>query len=199
MSLQDQTLSSTMNKDRSFANRPKAVTQKSEKDCKVFKTISKYFSDKEWAKLGYSEKTTYVYMKRNYDTMTGLGLKTTLPAFMCRKKWATKSSGHNSDEGQDFKNKDESLQKDSVVQERKRLKVMHKKPKEKNDLDPVPVALGSEQAQKQQSPPGEDSISDKQIKKIPESKKAMNSRAYILRERKNLVAYEEISDPEEED
>lgn len=39
----------------------------------AFNDISKYFSKEEWAKLGYSEKITYVYMKRNYDTMTGLG------------------------------------------------------------------------------------------------------------------------------
>jgi hypothetical protein len=28
---------------------------------------------KEGARLGYSEKTTYVNMKRNYETMTRLG------------------------------------------------------------------------------------------------------------------------------
>uniref|UniRef100_A0A673VMF4 KRAB-related domain-containing protein n=1 Tax=Suricata suricatta TaxID=37032 RepID=A0A673VMF4_SURSU len=194
-----------MNKDRSFANRPKAVTQKSEKDCKVFKTISKYFSDKEWAKLGYSEKTTYVYMKRNYDTMTGLGnrkfwvqtsLRThhyPLSPFIChgfflgcnKCPMPALCAGRNPRATPFFSFLFLFLIK----------KVMHKKPKEKNDLDPVPVALGSEQAQKQQSPPGEDSISDKQIKKIP----GKRYRAYILRERKNLVAYEEISDPEEED
>lgn len=39
----------------------------------AFKDISKYFSKEEWAKLSHSEKITYVYMKRNYTTMTNLG------------------------------------------------------------------------------------------------------------------------------
>lgn len=38
-----------------------------------FKNISKYFSKEEWARLEYSEKISYVYMKRNYETMTRLG------------------------------------------------------------------------------------------------------------------------------
>uniref|UniRef100_G1SU88 KRAB-related domain-containing protein n=1 Tax=Oryctolagus cuniculus TaxID=9986 RepID=G1SU88_RABIT len=56
-----------------------ADSQKSEKTCKAFKDISQYFSKKEWEKLEYSEKITYVYMKRNYTTMTKLGI---------RKGWA---------------------------------------------------------------------------------------------------------------
>ncbi|XP_039074229.1 protein SSX1-like [Hyaena hyaena] len=198
MSLQDQTIPSAMNKGSSFAKRPEAVTQKSE-NCKSFKAISKYFSEEEWAKLGYSDKVTYVYMKRNYDTMSGLGLKTALPAFMCPKKRATKSTGHDSAEGQHPENENKPLQEDSDVQKRKLLKVMNKKPKEENDLDPAPVALGSEQAQKQQSRPEGASTSGKQLEKRPGSKKGKNSCAYRLRERKNLIVYEEISDPEEDD
>ncbi|XP_059994275.1 protein SSX1-like [Lagenorhynchus albirostris] len=85
-----------MNRGRSFEKSPREDSQKSEKNSKAFKDISKYFSKKEWADLGYSEKITYVYMKRNYDIMTDLGLKTTLPTFMCPKKRATKSNGHDS-------------------------------------------------------------------------------------------------------
>ncbi|XP_025790136.1 putative protein SSX6 [Puma concolor] len=199
MSLQDQTISSAMNKGNSFAKRPKEVTQKSEKKHKEFEAISKFFSKEEWEKLGYSDKITYVYMKRNYDIMTGLGLKTTLPAFMCPKKCATKSSGHDSDEDQDSGNENEPLQEDSDVQQRKRLKVMHKKPKEKDDSDPVPVALGSKQVQEQQRCPGKASAPGKKSKKKPGSKKGKNIWANRLRQRKTLKAREEISDPEEDD
>ncbi|XP_026947111.1 protein SSX4-like [Sagmatias obliquidens] len=61
-----------MNRGRSFEKSPREDSQKSEKNSKAFKDISKYFSKKEWADLGYSEKITYVYMKRNYDIMTDL-------------------------------------------------------------------------------------------------------------------------------
>ncbi|XP_047620152.1 protein SSX1-like [Phacochoerus africanus] len=62
-----------MNRGSYFAQRTREDAQKSEKKSKAFNDISKYFSKEEWAKLGYSEKITYVCMKRNYDTMTGLG------------------------------------------------------------------------------------------------------------------------------
>ncbi|KAF3812791.1 hypothetical protein GH733_019154 [Mirounga leonina] len=168
-----------MNKDKSFSKNSKEDTQKSEKKCKAFKDISKYFSKEEWAKLGYSDKITYVYMKRNYDTMTGLGLRATLPAFMCPKKGAMKSSGHDSDEGQDPKNQGEPRHGPSDVQEQ--MKVMLKKAiKEESDSEPIPITSGPEQAQKEL--------------------RGMNSVwAYRLRERKNLIVYEEISDPEEDD
>ncbi|XP_059241242.1 protein SSX4 [Mustela nigripes] len=126
-----------MNKGSSFAKNSKEDTQKSEKKCKAFKDISKYFSKEEWAKLGYSDKITYVYMKRNYDTMTSLGLRATLPAFMCPKKRAMQSNGRDSDDDQN----------------------------------------------ENQGP-----------------RKLMSSVwAYRLRERKTLIVYEEISDPEEDD
>uniref|UniRef100_A0A8C5KL34 Protein SSX1 n=1 Tax=Jaculus jaculus TaxID=51337 RepID=A0A8C5KL34_JACJA len=71
--------------------------QKSKKTCKAFQDISQYFSKREWAKLSYSEKTTYVYMKRNYTTMTKLGLKANLPVFMQSKKQAVESKDNDSD------------------------------------------------------------------------------------------------------
>lgn len=46
-------------------------------------------------------------------------------------------------------------------------KVMHKKPKEKDDSDPVPVALGSKQVQEQQRCPGKASAPGKKSKKKP--------------------------------
>nr|XP_035948688.1 protein SSX2-like [Halichoerus grypus] len=189
--------------------------------------ISKYFSKEEWAKLGYSDKITYVYMKRNYDTMTGLGLRATLPAFMCPKKRAMKSSGHDADEDQDPKNQGEwkegpgesllkpncfgvqVLGKDSreemplilFICDLHIKKVTLKKPiKEESDSEPIPVTRGPERAQKELCPPGKASASGQQNENIPGPRRGMNSIwAYRLRERKNLVVYEEISDPEEDD
>ncbi|XP_032746062.1 uncharacterized protein LOC116888929 [Rattus rattus] len=71
---------------------------KPEEACKAFEDISKYFSKEEWAKLSHSEKITYVYMKRNYTTMTNLGLRAHLPDFMESNEQATKSVLSDSDE-----------------------------------------------------------------------------------------------------
>ncbi|XP_025838289.1 putative protein SSX6 [Vulpes vulpes] len=189
-----------MNKGSSFAKSSREDTQKSEKKCKAFKDISKYFSKQEWAKLGYSDKITYVYMKRNYDTMTGLGLRATLPAFMCPKKRAIKSKRHDSDENENHRNQNEPLQEVSNVKKRKHQKVMLKTVKEEEDSDPIPITPGFEQAQKVLCLPGKACTSDQQSEIIPGPKRGKNSIwAYRLRERKNLVVYEEISDPEEED
>ncbi|XP_058391199.1 putative protein SSX8 [Diceros bicornis minor] len=174
-----------MNGDSFLAKILRKDTHKSEKKCKAFKDIAKYISKEEWAKLGYSEKITYVYMKRNYDTMTRLGLRAKLPAFMCPKKRTTKSRGHNSDEGRNPRNQDEPPQKASNVQQRKHRKVMRKKPaKENNDSKPVPVTPGSEQAHEQLCPLGQGSTSGQQSEKTPGPRKGKtNVWAHRLRER----------------
>uniref|UniRef100_I3MPM5 Protein SSX1-like n=1 Tax=Ictidomys tridecemlineatus TaxID=43179 RepID=I3MPM5_ICTTR len=87
-----------MNKDSSFSKSLREDTQKSEKKYKAFRDISKYFSKKEWAKLSHSEKITYVYLKRNYTTMTSLGLRATLPAFMSSNRQIIESQSDDSDE-----------------------------------------------------------------------------------------------------
>uniref|UniRef100_A0A8C6ETQ1 Protein SSX1-like n=1 Tax=Marmota marmota marmota TaxID=9994 RepID=A0A8C6ETQ1_MARMA len=87
-----------MNKDSSFSKNLREDTQKSEKKYKAFRDISKYFSKKEWAKLSHSEKITYVYLKRNYTTMTSLGLRATLPAFMSSNGQIIESQSDDSDE-----------------------------------------------------------------------------------------------------
>ncbi|XP_007450998.1 PREDICTED: protein SSX1 [Lipotes vexillifer] len=265
---------------RSFEKSPRKDSQKSEKNSKAFKDISKYFSKKEWADLGYSEKTTYVYVKRNYDIMTDLGLKATLPTFMCPKKRATKSNEHDSKD-QNPRNQYVPAQEASNMRERKHLKmpslttgstssrllsrrapftllgnrldcwplpsvssfgalsapeaslkpqsqprgtlrgfldkffhncrlnsnlegkgiwrVMPKKSKKKkNPSKLVPVTSGSEQAQKQLCPPGKANTSGQQKTSGPR-KREINVWTHRLRERKKLVVYEEISDPEEDD
>ncbi|XP_039729042.1 protein SSX1-like [Pteropus medius] len=87
-----QTNPTAMNRGSSFVKSSRKDSQKSEEKCKAFKDICKYFSKEEWAKLGNSQKCTYVYMKRNYDTMTGLGnrktqtLKTNVWAYRLRER-----------------------------------------------------------------------------------------------------------------
>ncbi|XP_027464806.1 protein SSXA1-like isoform X1 [Zalophus californianus] len=190
-----------MNKGGSFSKNSKEDTEKSENKCKTFKDISKYFSKEEWANLEYSDKITYVYMKRNYDTMTSLGLKATLPDFMCPKKRAKQFSGCDSDEDQNPKNQGEPRQGPSDVQDQKQMKVMlEKQIKEESDSEPIPITPGSEQPQKELCPLGKASTSGQESENIPGPRKRMSSIwAFRLRERKNLIVYEEISDPEEDD
>ncbi|ERE65186.1 protein SSX3-like protein, partial [Cricetulus griseus] len=69
--LQDR-IPSAMNRRRSCSVNVKKTEHNPEKTCKAFEDISKYFSKEEWAKMSYSEKSTHVYMERNYTTMTRL-------------------------------------------------------------------------------------------------------------------------------
>ncbi|XP_057573636.1 putative protein SSX6 [Hippopotamus amphibius kiboko] len=215
-----------MNRGSSFAKSPREDSRKSE-NSKAFKDISKYFSKEEWANMGYSEKLTCVYMKRNCDTITHLGLKATLPTFMCPKKRATKSNRRDSKDwsprdqkfpdtaggslqfGNIYQQRkilichlllDEPTQGASNVQEKKHLKVMPKKSEKKKDHSKlVPATSGSEQAQKQLCTLGKASASAPKSKETSGPKeREINIWDCRLRERKNLVAYEEISDPEEE-
>ncbi|OBS82046.1 hypothetical protein A6R68_23964, partial [Neotoma lepida] len=67
---------------------------------KSFMDISKYFSEEEWAKLTKWQKSAYVFMKRNYIRMTGLGVRVNQPVFMRGKEFLMKESeedhGHES-------------------------------------------------------------------------------------------------------
>ncbi|KAL6084520.1 hypothetical protein STEG23_004211 [Scotinomys teguina] len=53
--------------------------------------IATYFSEEEWAKLTKWQKSAYVYMKRNYLRMTGLGVTVNQPVFMRPKQQAKDS------------------------------------------------------------------------------------------------------------
>ncbi|XP_037680613.1 putative protein SSX6 [Choloepus didactylus] len=145
-----------MNRDNSFAKRPKEKS-------KAFKDVSKYFSEEEWEELGYSEKISYVYMKRNYDTMTKLGN---------RKFWMMSQKSSKEE------NRSEGAPE----------AVLLKKP---TDAGPRQAQLCS---------PGKASTSGQQRKQAKGPRKeAIEVWTHRLRERKNLVVYEEISDPEEDD
>ncbi|MBZ3886525.1 Protein SSX1 [Sciurus carolinensis] len=68
--------------------------------------------------------------------------------------------------------------------------------REENDLKGVPGAVCLEQAQGQLYPLGKVNISGKQSKKVLGPRKRVCIWSHTLPERKYLVTYEEISDPE---
>uniref|UniRef100_A0A8C9D7N9 KRAB-related domain-containing protein n=1 Tax=Panthera leo TaxID=9689 RepID=A0A8C9D7N9_PANLE len=202
-----------MNKGNSFAKKPKEVTQKSEKKCKEFEAISKFFSKEEWAKLGYSDKITYVYMKRNYDIMTGLGN---------RKFWVQTSLGTHHYPLSPFtcygfflgcKCPTPALcagrnPRATSEPEAKTVGIWCPEDVE-NRLCRMPVGTweggGISLSEKNKTKQNRDLYSPTQPTLIYQlfstigSKKGKNIWANRLRQRKNLIAYEEISDPEEDD
>ncbi|EAW55864.1 SSX family member 7 [Homo sapiens] len=187
-----------MNGDDAFARRPRAGAQIPEKIQKSFDDIAKYFSKKEWEKMKSLEKISYVYMKRKYEAMTKLGFKATLPPFM-HNTGATDLQGNDFDNDRNQGNQVERPQMTFCRLQRIFPKIMPKKPAEEgNDSKGVPEASGSQNDGKHLCPPGKPSTSEK-INKTSGPKRGKHAWTHRLRERKQLVIYEEISDPEEDD
>nr|XP_045239168.1 protein SSX4-like isoform X1 [Macaca fascicularis] len=213
-----------MNGDNTFARRPRDDAQISEKIQKAFDDIAQYFSKKEWEKMKASEKIIYVYMKINYEVMTKLGFKVTLPPFMCSKR-ATDFHRNDFDNDRNRGNQVEHPQMTSGRLQGIFPKIMPKKPAEKeNDSKQVAEASGPRNGGKQLCPPRKPSTSEKINKRSgnreAQEKEERQGRAHPwssqtthnigpkrgkhawthrLRERKQPVIYEEISDPEEDD
>ncbi|XP_055463909.1 protein SSX1-like [Psammomys obesus] len=174
MSFQNHTHTQTKKTDSSCAKTPVEVTHKSKKICKAFRDISTYFSEEEWANLTKWQKSAYVYMKRNYVRMTGLGITVNQPVFMRHKKQANNSlveciEVHDSE--------DEYSEGTFGMTHRKSGKIIN--------LRKVNGGLVSRDA----------SVSF--ASKLPGNQ--VNAWSNRLRERKTRVIYEEISDPEEDD
>uniref|UniRef100_A0A2K5E872 KRAB-related domain-containing protein n=1 Tax=Aotus nancymaae TaxID=37293 RepID=A0A2K5E872_AOTNA len=72
--------------DNSSAKKPGDDEQILEDKCEDFDDIAQYFSKNEWEKLKYSEKSTYAYIKENYESLRRLGFHIPLPLFM-HSKW----------------------------------------------------------------------------------------------------------------
>ncbi|XP_030861845.2 protein SSX2 isoform X2 [Gorilla gorilla gorilla] len=213
-----------MNGDDAFARRPAAGAQIPEKIQKAFDDIAKYFSKEEWEKMKASEKIFYVYMKRKYEAMTKLGFKATLPPFMCNKR-AEDFQGNDFDNDPNRGNQVERPQMTFGRLQGISPKIMPKKPAEEgNDSEEVPEASGPQNDGKQLCPPGKPTTSEKihersgnreaQEKEERRGtahrwssqnthnigpKRGEHAWTHRLRERKQLVIYEEISDPEEDD
>ncbi|XP_007989764.1 protein SSX3 isoform X3 [Chlorocebus sabaeus] len=187
-----------MNGDDAFARRPRVGAQIPEKIQKAFDDIAKYFSKKEWERMKVSEKIVYVYKKRKYEAMSKLGFKVTLPPFM-RNKRATDFQGNDSDNDPNHGNQVERPQMTSGRLKGVFPKIMPEKPAEEgNDSKGVPEASGPQNDEKQLCPPGIPSTSEK-INKRSGPKRGKHAWTHRLRERKQPVIYEEISDPEEDD
>ncbi|XP_054400199.1 protein SSX3 [Pongo abelii] len=187
-----------MNGDDAFARRPTVGAQIPEKMQKAFDDIAKYFSKEEWEKMKASEKIIYVYMKRNYEAMTKLGFKATLPPFM-RNKRAEDFQGNDSDNDPNRGNQVERPQMTFGRLQRIFPKIMPKKPAEEGNVSKeVPEASGPQNDGKQLCSPGNPTTSGK-INTISGPKRGKHAWTHRLRERKQLVIYEEISDPEEDD
>ncbi|XP_054400182.1 protein SSX7-like isoform X1 [Pongo abelii] len=166
--------------------------------CSAFNDADKYFSKEEWEKMKSSEKIIYVYMKRNYEAMTKLGFKATLSPFM-RNKRATDFQGSDFDNDCNCGNQVERPQMTFGRLQRILPKIMPKKSAEEgNDSKGVPEASGPQNDGKQLCPPGNPSTSEK-INKTSGPKRGKHAWTHRLRERKQLVIYEEISDSEEDD
>ncbi|KAK2491215.1 hypothetical protein MC885_010992 [Smutsia gigantea] len=133
--------------------------------------------------------------------MIGLGLRVPIPPFMCPKDETTEPCGYDSDKDQDSQNEDGPPEGASNVQEIQNLKVMPKELVEENyDWNPLPATSGSEQQEKQPCLLEAASNSGQQSMNTSRSKnRKANIWAHRLQERKTLVVYEEISDPEEDD
>uniref|UniRef100_G3RRN4 KRAB-related domain-containing protein n=1 Tax=Gorilla gorilla gorilla TaxID=9595 RepID=G3RRN4_GORGO len=187
-----------MNGDDTFARRPMVGAQIPEKIQKAFDDIAKYFSKEEWEKMKVSEKIVYVYMKRKYEAMTKLGFKAILPPFM-RNKRVADFQGNDFDNDPNRGNQVERPQMTFGRLQGIFPKIMPKKPAEEgNDSKGVSEASGPQNHGKQLRPPGKANTSEK-INKRSRPKRGEHAWTHRLRERKQLVIYEEISDPEEDD
>uniref|UniRef100_A0A2K5ZA93 KRAB-related domain-containing protein n=1 Tax=Mandrillus leucophaeus TaxID=9568 RepID=A0A2K5ZA93_MANLE len=150
-----------MNRDEDCAKRARDDAQTPEKIQKPFDDIAKYFSEKEWEKMKYSEKIIYVYMKRKYEAMTKLGFKVTHPPFM-RNKRATDFQGNDSDNDCNRGNQVERPQMTFGRLQGIFLKIMPKMPAgEGNDSKGMSEASGSQNDGKQLCPSGKPSTSEK--------------------------------------
>ncbi|XP_065394781.1 protein SSX5-like isoform X4 [Macaca fascicularis] len=188
-----------MNSDDAFERRPNVGAQIPEKIQKAFDDIAKCFSKKEWEKMKYSQKIIYVYMKRKYEAMTKLGFRVTLPPFMHNKR-ATDFQRNDSDNDCNRGNQVErpQLSTFSMLQGIFPKVTPPAQAEEGNDLKGVSETSGPKNDGKQLCPPGKANTSEKTNKRSG-PKRGKHAWIHRLCERKQLVIYEEISDPEEDD
>uniref|UniRef100_A0A2K6UGE7 KRAB-related domain-containing protein n=1 Tax=Saimiri boliviensis boliviensis TaxID=39432 RepID=A0A2K6UGE7_SAIBB len=188
-----------MNGDDSSAKKPGDEEQISESKRKAFDDIAQYFSKNEWEKLQYSQKITYVYMKRNYEAMSRLGFQVTVPLFM-RNKQAKDIQEDDSDRDSNPGNLVKRHTLTLSMFQGLFSQIMPRDPpkEEENHSEAVPATSGAQNDVKLLCYPAKPSTPEK-INKITAPKRAKHAWSHRLRERKNLVTYEEISDPEEDD
>ncbi|KAK2082833.1 hypothetical protein P7K49_038069 [Saguinus oedipus] len=145
VSLAGQTAPRAMNGDDSSAKNPSDDEQISENKLKALDDIAQYFSEKDWEKLKYSEKITYMYMKRNYEAMCRLGFQVTIPLFM-RDKAAGDSQEDDSDRDSNSRNLVECRTMTFGMFQGLLPQIMPRKPpeEEENDSEAVPETSGTQ-------------------------------------------------------
>ncbi|XP_028626672.1 protein SSX5-like isoform X1 [Grammomys surdaster] len=177
MSFQNHNDPADMKTVSSCAKIPVDVFYEPKNICKAFQDISAYFSDEEWGKLTKWQKSAYVYMKRNYVRMTGLGVTVNQPVFMRCKELAKRSlveciEIHDSE--------DECSGRACGVTQRKRMK-----------LASVTISIHNIKGRLASGENGSNVAGSGTIHVSPW--------LHRLRERKTRVIYEEISDSETDD
>ncbi|XP_015989124.1 protein SSX1-like isoform X1 [Rousettus aegyptiacus] len=174
-----------MNRDNSFAKNPRKDSQKLEGTCEDFKDIRKDLSKEEWEKLGNSQESTCAYLKRNYDTMTG-------PDECPREASNVQQRTHP-------KVSISQIWRTTELSADGNMEMPMKPAGEENDLKPLLVTPGSEPAQNQLCPLGEESASVPQNEKMSESSTGETKVwDHGLQEKGCLLVYEDISDTEED-
>uniref|UniRef100_A0A2K5E818 KRAB-related domain-containing protein n=1 Tax=Aotus nancymaae TaxID=37293 RepID=A0A2K5E818_AOTNA len=185
--------------DNSSAKKPGDDEQILEDKCEDFDDIAQYFSKNEWEKLKYSEKSTYAYIKENYESLRRLGFHIPLPLFM-HSKWTENFWEDDSHRDSNPGHLVESHTMTFGLFQGLFPQIMPGEPPEEkeNDSEAVPETSGTQNDVKPPCSSEKPSTSEK-MDKIPEPKRAKHAWTHRLRERKTLVIYEEISDPEEDD
>ncbi|XP_017517700.3 histone-lysine N-methyltransferase PRDM7 [Manis javanica] len=175
----------------------------------AFKDISIYFSRKEWTEMGDWEKIRYRNVKRNYEALVAIGLRSPRPAFMCRRRQAIKPQVDDTEDSDEEWMPSQQVKPPWVtfrVEQSKHQKGTSKAPlnnesslKEFSKTANFLNISGSEQAQKPVSPPGKTSTSGHHCRrKMERGRKETEVKTYSLRERK-VCAYQEVSEPQDDD
>ncbi|XP_030790442.1 protein SSX7-like [Rhinopithecus roxellana] len=159
---------------------------------KAFDDIPKYFYKKEWEKMKALEKIIYVYMKRKYEAMTKLierpqmsfgRLQGIFPKIVPKKP---------AEEGNDSKGMSEA----SGPQNDGKQLCPPGKPSTSEKINKTP---GNREAQEKEERQGRAHPWSSQTTHNIDPKRGKHAWTHRLRERKQPVIYEEISDPEEDD
>ncbi|XP_057352678.1 histone-lysine N-methyltransferase PRDM9-like [Manis pentadactyla] len=179
-----------------------------------FKDISRYFSKKEWTEMGDWEKTPYRNVKRNYEALVPIGLRSPRPALTHRRRQATKPQVDDTEDSDEEWMPSQQEKPSWVAFRVERSKHQKVTPISRFSsqshclvtsfpryiLYPLHFYISSsEQAQKPVSPPGKASTSGHHSRqKMELAGEETEVKTYNLRERKGCV-YQEVSEPQDDD
>ncbi|XP_014318451.1 protein SSX9-like [Myotis lucifugus] len=195
-----------MNKESSLDNNPMEGSQDSEETCEMFKDVPKCVSEEEWTKLENADELSYVYMKKRYDFMTALDHST--PRGMNRDSSLDNNPMEDSQDSEEtcemFKDVPKCVSEEEWTKLENADKLSYVYMKKRYDFM---TALGLKAIGPNFMPPtnptpnSPEHDSDEPQNPGSHGSRKGNTDAWIsrLRERKEHIVYEEISDPEEDD